>query len=116
MITEGRSKDDSRRLVHAIDVAGGFDAIHLTLQENVHEDEIRLVETDPADATASPFGWHDDDGVAGADSTFTVGNNVIAQEDIDILEELGLQRWRSDRRMKRLAVLAGQPNDPAICP
>jgi len=37
----------------------------------------------PADATASPFGWHDTDGVAGAEFTDTRGNNVFAQEDRD---------------------------------
>ncbi|NND89158.1 MAG: peptidase, partial [Flavobacteriaceae bacterium] len=37
----------------------------------------------PADLTASPFGWHDTNGVAGADFTITRGNNVWAQEDQD---------------------------------
>ncbi len=37
----------------------------------------------PADATASPYGWHDDNGFAGAEYTFTQGNNVLAQEDFD---------------------------------
>lgn len=32
---------------------------------------------------ASPFGWHDTDGVAGADYTDTRGNNCRAQEDQD---------------------------------
>jgi len=32
---------------------------------------------------ASPFGWHDDNGVAGAEYTDTRGNNVLAQEDAD---------------------------------
>jgi extracellular elastinolytic metalloproteinase len=35
----------------------------------------------PADAIASPLGWHDTDGVAGAEYTDTRGNNVYAQED-----------------------------------
>ncbi len=39
--------------------------------------------TDPADAIASPFGWHDTDGVAGAEYTITRGNNVFAYEDRD---------------------------------
>ncbi len=39
--------------------------------------------TDPADPIASPFGWHDTDGLPGAESTLTRGNNVNAQEDID---------------------------------
>ncbi|HSH05530.1 MAG TPA: T9SS-dependent M36 family metallopeptidase [Anaerolineae bacterium] len=41
----------------------------------------RTLVTDPADPTASPFGWHDTDGVAGAEFTITRGNNVYAQED-----------------------------------
>ncbi len=36
-----------------------------------------------ADAVASPFGWHDIDGIAGAEFTATRGNNVSAQDDID---------------------------------
>ena len=43
----------------------------------------RTLEVDPADATASPFGWHDTDGIAGAEFTDTRGNNVSAQEDRD---------------------------------
>ncbi len=43
----------------------------------------QVVITDPADATASPFGWHDTNGVIGAESTLTRGNNVNAQEDLD---------------------------------
>lgn len=38
---------------------------------------------DPSDPVASPFGWHDTDGVAGPEYTYTRGNNVIAQEDIN---------------------------------
>ena len=41
----------------------------------------RSIVTDPADATASPFGWHDTNGSAGAEFTITRGNNVWAQED-----------------------------------
>jgi Fungalysin metallopeptidase (M36)/Calx-beta domain/Fungalysin/Thermolysin Propeptide Motif/FG-GAP-like repeat/FG-GAP repeat len=35
----------------------------------------------PQDTTASPFGWHDTDGVAGAEFTDTRGNNVDAHLD-----------------------------------
>ena len=41
----------------------------------------RTLEIDPADLTASPYGWHDINGVAGAEYTITRGNNVHAQED-----------------------------------
>ena len=39
--------------------------------------------TDPSDATASPFGWHDIDGVPGPEFTLLRGNNVHAYEDRD---------------------------------
>jgi len=38
----------------------------------------RVDVVDPHDTTASPFGWHDTNGVAGADTTLTSGNNVNA--------------------------------------
>lgn len=43
----------------------------------------RTVVTDPAHPTASPFGWHDTDGVPGAESTLTTGNNADAYDDGD---------------------------------
>lgn len=47
------------------------------------DDGPRVLVTDPADATASPFGWHDTDGSAGAEFTITQGNNVHAYADTD---------------------------------
>ncbi|MDH3649075.1 MAG: M36 family metallopeptidase [Saprospiraceae bacterium] len=47
------------------------------------------VVTDPADPVASPFGWHDTDGVPGAEFQDTRGNNVFTQEDIDGNDILG---------------------------
>lgn len=43
----------------------------------------RTLVNEPADATASPFGWHDTDGIVGAEFTTTQGNNVHAYTDID---------------------------------
>ncbi|MEL6812949.1 MAG: M36 family metallopeptidase, partial [Bacteroidota bacterium] len=43
----------------------------------------RTIEVLPADPTASPFGWHDVDGVAGAEYTVTRGNNTNTYEDGD---------------------------------
>ncbi len=45
------------------------------------DDGGRSIVTNPAEATASPFGWHDTNGAAGAEFTITRGNNVWAQED-----------------------------------
>ncbi len=44
-------------------------------------DGSRSLEIDPSDAGASPYGWHDTDGGAGAEYTITRGNNVHAYED-----------------------------------
>jgi hypothetical protein len=49
----------------------------------------RSLESDPEDITASPFGWHDDNGVAGAEYTITRGNNVYAYDDADNDNTLG---------------------------
>ena len=43
----------------------------------------REVVTDPDNALASPYGWHDTDGTAGAEFTTTQGNNVHAYTDVD---------------------------------
>jgi hypothetical protein len=41
----------------------------------------RSIVTDPADANASPYGWHDVNGIAGAEYTYTRGNNTVAYDD-----------------------------------
>jgi len=45
--------------------------------------DARVLIADPSDAIASPFGWHDTDGAAGAEFTITRGNNVHAYADRD---------------------------------
>ena len=41
----------------------------------------RATVNDPADATGSPFGWHDTNGAPGAEFNITRGNNAHAYED-----------------------------------
>ena len=43
----------------------------------------RTLDVNPADALASPFGWHDTNGVVGPEFTRTQGNNVHAYSDRD---------------------------------
>ncbi|SEQ35820.1 M36 family metallopeptidase [Neolewinella agarilytica] len=43
----------------------------------------RVLEVDPADSIASPFGWHDTNGLDGPEFTITRGNNVYAYPDRD---------------------------------
>ena len=45
--------------------------------------------TNPANKTASPYGWHDVNGIDGAEYTITRGNNVWASEDKDDLDYPG---------------------------
>jgi hypothetical protein len=52
------------------------------LQVSSPDEGARSLHVDPADAMASPWGWHDIDGAVGGDSTDTRGNNVFAQEDV----------------------------------
>ena len=47
------------------------------------DDGDRELETNPADGTASPFGWHDVSGTPSPDFTITRGNNVHAYTDRD---------------------------------
>jgi subtilisin-like proprotein convertase family protein len=41
----------------------------------------RTLQVNPANLTASPFGWHDTNGVAGVETNYSRGNNVDAYED-----------------------------------
>ena len=47
----------------------------------------RTLVKSPWDPIASPFGWHDTDGVIGAESTTTFGNNVRAYKDANNNDE-----------------------------
>jgi extracellular elastinolytic metalloproteinase len=52
---------------------------------------VRSVVSGVADPEASPFGWHDTNGLLGAEFTDTRGNNVFAQEDADSNDEDGVR-------------------------
>lgn len=58
---------------------GSYNVYPLGIESPSHGN--RTIVTDPANATASPYGWHDTNGQAGAEFTYTRGNNVLAQED-----------------------------------
>lgn len=49
----------------------------------------RSLLTDPNSTVASPYGWHDTDGVEGAEYTITKGNNVHAYEDRNNVDQPG---------------------------
>lgn len=56
-----------------------YNVIAFPAESPIHGNRTLLV--DPADSKASPYGWHDTNGIAGAESTVTVGNNVNAYLD-----------------------------------
>ncbi len=55
------------------------------------DDGPRQTLNDPFDPVASPFGWQDTNGVAGAEFTDTRGNNVSAQDDTNADNAGGLR-------------------------
>ncbi|RZS98997.1 T9SS-dependent M36 family metallopeptidase [Aquimarina brevivitae] len=59
-----------------------YNAFPIPFVESPNHGDRQMI-TGQEDATASPFGWHDTDGVAGAEFTTTRGNNVLASEDYD---------------------------------
>lgn len=56
--------------------------------ESPNHGQIAIV-TEPANTTASPYGWHDINGAAGAEYTITRGNNVWVQEDRNANDGVG---------------------------
>ncbi len=59
----------------------GYRVFELPIESPNHGE--RTLISEPALDAASPFGWHDTDGVDGAEYTITRGNNVYAYEDVD---------------------------------
>jgi extracellular elastinolytic metalloproteinase len=64
-------------------VADGSSYRVLEIPKESPNDGARTVVTNPADATASPFGWHDTNGAAGGEFQTTQGNNAHAYLDQD---------------------------------
>ncbi|MDP5169364.1 MAG: T9SS-dependent M36 family metallopeptidase [Bacteroidia bacterium] len=63
----------------AIEAANSYNVFAEPVESPSHG--ARSIKTSPWNLTASPFGWHDTNGAAGAEYTITRGNNVLAQED-----------------------------------
>ena len=78
------SKNDSKALKNEAIAApligeGTYNVFALPVESPAHG--ARSIVANPADVTASPFGWHDTDGAAGAEYQITRGNNVHAYLD-----------------------------------
>lgn len=68
--------------------SGSYRVIPYNVESPSHGPRELLVT--PHNALASPYGWHDTNGAAGNEFTITRGNNVLAQEDIDGQDGIGL--------------------------
>ena len=77
--------DDRDELAEDLGAAGGANAgyrvFNMPIESPNHGS--RTLEVAPGDMLASPYGWHDVNGVPGAEFTITRGNNVWATEDFD---------------------------------
>lgn len=65
--------------VEEMSMVGGYRVFAFPIESPYYG--TRTLETNPDDPTASPFGWHDVDGISGAEYTYTKGNNVDAYDD-----------------------------------
>jgi PKD repeat protein len=71
----------------SVEDGSGYNVFSFPTESPSHGD--RVIVAEPAFSAASPFGWHDVDGIPGADFTITRGNNVYAYEDINDVNEPG---------------------------
>ncbi len=65
----------------------GYEVLEFPVESPNHGS--RTLATEPATASASPYGWHDTNGIDGAEYTITRGNNVYAYEDANDLDSPG---------------------------
>ncbi|MFV8441049.1 T9SS-dependent M36 family metallopeptidase [Flavobacterium sp. LB2P44] len=63
----------------SVATGGSYRVIPFNFESPIHG-PFQLV-SNPSDSKASPFGWHDINGAAGAEYTITRGNNVWAKDD-----------------------------------
>ena len=71
------------QVLHVADWSSDAQYQVFALPKESPDDGPRTTLTNPQLAAYSPFGWHDTNGVAGAESTLTVGNNTRAYLDVD---------------------------------
>ena len=67
------------RPVSMLTDGAAYNVFPIPVESPIHGD--RELVTEPSDPVASPYGWHDTDGMAGAEYTITRGNNVHAYLD-----------------------------------
>mgnify|MGYP002786944041 CR=1 FL=1 len=71
----------SRTKELSVNSGGQYNVFAMPVESPNHGE--RSLVSSPFNPTASPFGWHDTNGMIGAEFTITRGNNVYAYEDAD---------------------------------
>ncbi len=79
--TQANSKRNSIEENNAVvnSMAPQYNVFPIPIESPIYGTRSEIV--DPSTANASPFGWHDTDGVSGAEYTTTKGNNAEVKDD-----------------------------------
>lgn len=77
-----KAKNSNEAIVNNIMMEGSY-KVYAVPAESPNHGQHEIV-VNPADVEASPYGWHDTDGMPGAEFTITRGNNVHAYLDKNI--------------------------------
>jgi uncharacterized repeat protein (TIGR01451 family) len=88
---------------------GSYRVFALPIESPAHGG--RTLEVNPADAVASPYGWHDNNGIAGAEFQITKGNNVHCYAD-----EAGIDSITSPEPNGGAGLVFDAPFDPTLEP
>lgn len=77
---------EKKKYTSILDIqAGSYRVLPYNIESPNHGERQLIVS--PSDAVASPFGWHDTNGIIGNEYTITRGNNVFAFEDINDIDD-----------------------------
>jgi extracellular elastinolytic metalloproteinase len=88
---------------------GTYRVFALPIESPIHG--VRTLEANPADAVASPYGWHDNNGITGAEFQITKGNNVHCYAD-----EAGIDSITSPEPNGGAGLVFDAPFDPTLEP
>ncbi|HSH02645.1 MAG TPA: M36 family metallopeptidase [Anaerolineae bacterium] len=79
MVQQEAAPQEAAATNNAVNDGSSYNVLALPAESLSHGG--RSIVSNPADATASPYGWHDTNGANGAEYTYTRGNNAYAYED-----------------------------------
>ncbi len=95
-------------------MVGSYNVIQMPDESPQHGFGGRQVVVDPDDPVASPYGWHDTNGVAGAESFYTIGNNTDAYDDRSSTISGTGSGTNSERAFGGASLVFSDPFDPDV--